>query len=108
MIEFCDSFAIMHFIEFNLTKFKILCFNCDILSVPISFNGIRIDLLLVMISILGIIFHLMFLNRDMIDYYFCYIYQRSDWVISDFRTCDFITSDRLTKTLRLHLYVCEL
>ena len=42
MIEACESFAKLHFIEFKAIKSKLLCLNCDTLNVPIFFNGKRI------------------------------------------------------------------
>ena len=42
MIEVCASFANFHFIEFNLIKSKLLCFNCDTLNVLIFVGGKRI------------------------------------------------------------------
>ena len=36
MIEICESFATLHFMEFNPIKSKLLCFNCDTLNWVIS------------------------------------------------------------------------
>ena len=38
----------------------------------------------------------------------CDLYQRSNWVISDFRVCDSETLDRLHMTYCMHMYGCEL
>ena len=36
------------------------------------------------------------------------LYQRSNWVISDFRVCDSSTLDSLHRTYCMHMYGCEL
>ena len=36
------------------------------------------------------------------------LYQRSNWVISDFRACDSNTLDNLHRTYCMHMYGCEL
>ena len=36
------------------------------------------------------------------------LYQRNNWVISDFRVCDSNTLDSLHRTYCMHMYGCEL
>ena len=36
------------------------------------------------------------------------LYQQSNWLISDFRSCDSITLDSLHMTFCMHMYGCEL
>ena len=106
MIEVCDSFANLHFIEFNLIKSKLLCFNCDTLNVPIFFNGKRI-----LVHVVSHDKHLSnfisadILGSNMIDYVSDF-YQRSNWVISDFRARGSNTLDGLhtCRTSCLHVY----
>ena len=102
MIEVCESFANFHFIEFNLIKSKLLCFNCDTLNVPIFVSGKRI---LVPVAShdrhLGNYISTDILDRNMIDYVSNF-YQRSNWIISDFRACDSFTLDYIHRTFCLH------
>ena len=46
-------------------------------------------------------------DRNIVDNVYD-LYQRSNWVISDFRVCDSSTLDSLHQTYCMHMYGCEL
>ena len=46
-------------------------------------------------------------DRNIVDNVYD-LYQRSNWVISDFRVCDSSTLDCLHRTYCMHMYGCEL
>ena len=46
-------------------------------------------------------------DRNIVDNVYD-LYQRSNWVISDFRVCDSSTLDSLHRTYCMHMYGCEL
>ena len=108
MISICEKFAKCHFIVFNPSKTKLLCFNLDSLSeIPLIYLN------RVQISIVEHKKHLgnyVFTNisdRNIIANV-CDLYQRSNLLISDFRVCDSQTLDCLHITYCMHMYGSEL
>ena len=108
MIQICEQFAESHSITFNPSKTKLLCFNMKLESKvpPIYLNGERV-------SIVENEKHLgNYVSTDIEDRNIiadvCDLYQRSNFLISDFRVCDSITLDSLHKIYCMHMYGSEL
>ena len=88
MICICEQYAKTHSITFNPNKSKLLCYNVDEADdiPPIYLNGEVIP------SVcsdkhLGNYISTDIADRNIVDN-LCDLYQRSNWVISDFRVCD--------------------
>ena len=88
MICICEQYAKTHSITFNPNKSKLLCYNVDEADdiPPIYLNGEVIP------SVcsdkhLGNYISTDIADRNIVDNV-CDLYQRSNWVISDFRVCD--------------------
>ena len=90
MIAICEEFPKKHQITFNPTKSKLLYFNAS--------NAVTPHIKLVMPPE-----H----DRHIINN-ICDLYQRSNLIISQFRSCNSKTLDRLHKTYCMHMYGCEL
>ena len=107
MIATCEEFAKKHQITFNSTKLKLLCFNaCDAVTQHIKLNGQPV-------SVVHKDKHLgNYISDSIHDRHIlnniCDLYQRSNFLISQFRSCDSETLDRLHKTCCMHMYGCEL
>ena len=107
MIATCEEFAKKHQITFNPTKSKLLCFNaCDAVTPHIKLNGQPV-------SVVHKDKHLgNYISDSIHDRHIlnniCDLYQRSNLLISQFRSCDSETLDRLHKTYCMHMYGCEL
>ena len=108
MIRICEHYAKSHSITFNPNKSKLLCYNIDeaVDIPPIYLNGEVIP------SVgsdkhLGNYISTDIADRNIVDSVYD-LYQRSNWVINDFRVCDSSTLDRLHRTYCMHMYGCEL
>ena len=108
MISICEQYAKTHSITFNPNKSKLLCYNADdaVDIPPIYLNGEAIP------SVgsdkhLGNYISTNIADRNIVDNVYD-LYQRSNWVISDFRVCDSSTLDSLHRTYCMHMYGCEL
>ena len=107
MIATCEEFAKKHQITFNLTKLKLLYFNaCDGVTSHINLNGQPV-------SVVHRDKHLGSYIADSIHdrhilHNICDLYQRSNLLISQFRSCNSETLDRMHKTYCMHMYGCEL
>ena len=107
MIATCEEFAKKHQITFNPTKSKLLCFNASNAVTPhIKLNGQPV-------SVVHTDKHLgNYISDSIHDRHIlnnvCDLYQRSNLIISQFRSCDSETLDRLHKTYCMHMYGCEL
>ena len=107
MIPTWEEFAKKHQITFNPTKSKLLCFNASNAVTPyIKLNGRPV-------SVVHKDKHLGNYISDSIHdrhilYNVCDLYQRSNLIISQFRSCDSETLDKLHKTYCKHMYACEL
>ena len=107
MIATCEEFAKKHQITFNPTKSKLLCFNaCDAVTPHIKLNGQPV-------SVVHKDKHLgNYISDPIHDRHIlnniCDLYQRSNLLISQFRSCDSETLDRLHKTYCMHMYGYEL
>ena len=100
MIATCEEFAQKHHITFNPTKSKLLCFNaCDAVTPHIKLNGQPVSV----VNYISDSIH----DRHILNN-ICDLYQRSNLLISQFRSCDSETLDRLHKTYCMHMYGCEL
>ena len=103
-----EQYAKTHSITFNPNKPKLLCYNADeaVDIPPIYLNGEVIP------SVgsdkhLGNCISTNIADRNIVDNVYD-LYQRSNWVISDFRVCDSSTLDSLHRTYCMHMYGCEL
>ena len=92
----------------NPNKSKLLCYNADeaVDIPPIYLNGEVIP------SVssdkhLGNYISTNIADRNIVVNVYD-LYQRSNWVISDFRVCDSSTLDSLHRTYCMHMYGCEL
>jgi len=107
MILICEKFATAHSITFNPSKSKLLCFNID----PIKVSRIYLKGQPITVvdneQHLGNYIATDVHDRNIIDVV-SDLYQRSNWLISDFRSCDSITLDSLHMTFCMHMYGCEL
>ena len=107
MIATCEEFAKKHQITFNPTKSKLLCFNaCGAVTPHIKLNSQPV-------SVVHKDKHLgNYISDSIHDRHIlnniCDLYQRSNLLISQFRSCDSETLDRLHKTYCMHMYGCEL
>ena len=107
MIATFKEFAKKHQITFNLTISKLLCFNASNAVTPhIKLNGQPV-------SVVHKDKHLgNYISDSIHDRHIlnnvCDLYQRSNLIISEFRSCDSETLDRLHKTYCMHMYGCEL
>ena len=108
MICICEQYAKTHSITFNPNKSKLLCYNVDEADdiPPIYLNGEVIP------SVgsdkhLGNYISTDIADRNIVDSVYD-LYQRSNWVISDFRVCDSSTLDSLHRSYCMHMYGCEL
>ena len=107
MIATCEEFAKKHQITFNTTKLKLLCFNASNAVTPhIKLNGQPV-------SVVHKDKHLgNYISGSIHDHHIlnnvCDLYQRSNLINSQFRSCDSETLDRLHKTYCMHMYGCEL
>ena len=108
MISICEQYAKTHSITFNPNKSKLLCYNADeaVDIPPIYLNGEVIP------SVgsdkhLGNYISTNIADRNIVDNVYD-LYQRSNWVINDFRVCDSSTLDSLHRTYCMHMYGCEL
>ena len=108
MISICEQYVKTHSITFNPNKSKLLCYNADeaVDIPPIYLNG-------EVIPSVGSDKHLRnYISTDIADRNIADnvydLYQRSNWVISDFRVCDSSTLDSLHRTYCMHMYGCEL
>ena len=105
MIGICEQYAKTYSITLNPYKSKLLCCNVD--DIPPKF------LYGEMIPSVGSDKHLgnyistNVADRNIVDSVY-YLYQRSTWVISNFRVCDSSTLDSLHQTYCMHMYECEL
>ena len=108
MISICEEYARSHSITFNPNKSKLLCYNADLTGVvpQLYLNG---EIIPVVESDkhLGNYISTNIHDRNIIGSV-SDLYQRSNWVISDFRACDSNTSDNLHRTYCMHMYGCEL
>ena len=113
MISICEEYARSHSITFNPNKSKLLCYNADLTGVvpQLYLNG---EIIPVVESDkhLGNYLTTNIHDRNIIGSV-SDLYQRSNWVISDFRACDFRacdsnTLDNLHRTYCMHMYGCEL
>ena len=107
MIATCEEFAKKHQIIFNPTKSKLLCFNASNAVTPhIKLNGQPVSVVH-KDKHLGNYISDSIHDRHILNYV-CDLYQRSNLIISQFRSCDSETLDRLHKTYCMHMYGCEL
>ena len=108
MISICEEYARSHSITFNPNKSKLLCYNADLTGVvpQLYLNG---EIIPVVDSFkhLGNYISTNIHDRNIIGSV-SDLYQRSNWVISDFRACDSNTLDNLHRTYCIHMYGCEL
>ena len=108
MISICEEYARSHSITFNPNKSKLLCYNADLTGVvpQLYLNG---EIIPVVESDkhLGNYISTNIHDRNIIGSV-SDLYQRSNWVISDFRACDSNTLDNLHRTYCMHMYGCEL
>ena len=108
MISICEEYARSHSITFNPNKSKLLCYNADLTGVvpQLYLNG---EIIPVVESNkhLGNYISTNIHDRNIIGSV-SDLYQRSNWVISDFRACDSNTLDNLHRTYCMHMYGCEL
>ena len=108
MISICEEYARSHSITFNPNKSKLLCYNADLTRVvpQLYLNG---EIIPVVESDkhLGNYISTNIHDRNIIGSV-SDLYQRSNWVISDFRACDSNTLDNLHRTYCMHMYGCEL
>ena len=103
-----EQYAKTHSKTFNPNKSKLLCYNADeaVDIPPIYLNGEVIP------SVssdkhLGNYISTNIADRNMVDNVYD-LYQRSNWVIIDFRVCHSSTLDSLHRTYCMHMYGCEL
>ena len=93
MISICEEYARSHSITFNPNKSKLLCYNADLTGVvpQLYLNG---EIIPVVESDkhLGNYISTNIHDRNIIGSV-SDLYQRSNWVISDFRACDSNTLD---------------
>ena len=110
MIAACKEFAKNHQITYNPTKSKLFCFNASNAVTPhIKLSGQPV-------SVVHKDKHLSNYISDSIHdrqilNNVCDLYQRSNLIISQFRSCDSETLDRLHNAQNLlyaHMYSCEL
>ena len=108
MISICEEYARSHSITFNPNKSKLLCYNADLTGVvpQLYLNG---EIIPVVESDkhLGNYISTNIHDRNIIGSV-SDLYQRSNWVISDFRACDSNTLDNFHRTYCMHMYGCEL
>ena len=108
MISICEEYARSHSITFNPNKSKLLCYNADLTGVvpQLYLNG---EIIPVVESDkhLGNYISTNIHDRNIIGSV-SDLYQRSNWVISDFQACDSNTLDNLHRTYCMHMYGCEL
>ena len=106
MIATCEEFSKKHQITFNPTKSKYLCFNaCDAVTPHIKLN-------VQPVSVVHKDNHLSnYISDSIHDRHIlntiCDLYQRSNVLISQFRSCDSESLDRLHKAYCMHMYGCE-
>ena len=108
MISICEEYASSHSITFNPNKSKLLCYNADLTGVvpKLYLNGEGIPVV-DSDKHLGNYKSTNIHERNIIGSV-SDLYQRSDWVIGDFRACDSNTLDNLHRTYCMHMYGCEL
>ena len=114
MISICEEYARSHSITFNPNKSKLLCYNADLTGVvpQLYLNGEIIPV--VELRQASRKLHINQTRRSTkihdrnIIGSVSDLYQRSNWVISDFRACDSNTLDNLHRTYCIHMYGCEL
>ena len=107
MITMCEVYAKSHNITFNPTKSKLLCFNVSSEFVPpVYLNGQRVTVVDQDLHLGNIIST--DINDRCILTNVCDFYQRSNWLISDFRSCDSPSLDGLHMTYCMNMYGCEL
>ena len=109
MISICEEYARSHSITFNPNKSKLLCYNADLTGVvpQLYLNG-KIIPVVESDKHLGNYISTNIHDRNIIGSV-SDLYQRSNWVISDFRACDSNTLDNLHRTYCMHMmYGCEL
>ena len=102
MISICEKYARSHSITFNPNKLKLLCYNADLIGVvpQLYLNGKRIPVV-DSDKHLGNYISTNIHERNIIGSV-SDLYQRTNWVIIDFRACDSNTLDSM------HMYGCEL
>ena len=108
MISICEEYARSHCITFNPNKSKLLCYNADLTGVvpQLYLNG-EIIPIVESVKHLGNYISTNIHDRNIIGSV-SDLYQRSNWVISDFPACDSNTLDNLHRTYCMHMYGCEL
>ena len=107
MIATCEEFAKKHQITIDTTKSKLLCFNaCDAVTSHIKLNGQPVSVVHKG-KLLGNYISDSIHDRHILNI-ICDLYQRSNLLISQFRSCDSEPLDILHKTYCMHMYDCEL
>ena len=101
------NYAKSHSITFKPIKSKLLCYNVDdtVVLPPVYLYGEMIWLILTKHFRNCISTNIA--DRHIIDNIYD-LYQRSNWIISDFRVCDSNTLDSLYRTYCMHIYGSEL
>ena len=95
-------------ITFNHTKSKLLCFNaCDAITPHIKLNGQPVFVVHKDKHLGKYISNSILHDRHILNN-ICDLYQRSNLLIIQYRSCDSETLDRLHKTYCMHMYGCEL
>ena len=107
MISICEEYARSCSITFNPNKSKLLCYNADLTGVvPQWYLNGEINPVVESDKHLGNYISTNIHERNIIGSV-SDLYQRTSWVISDFRTCDSNTLDNLHRTYCIHMYGCE-
>ena len=127
MIRTCKQYAKTHSITFNPNncynriilrwcavkqpnpnKSKLLCYNVDeTVDIPPTYLNGKVIPSAGSDKHLGNYISTDIADRNIIDNVYD-LYQRSNWVISDFRVCDSSTLDSLHRTYCMYMYGCEL
>ena len=108
MIDICEQHAKTHSITFNPNKSKLLCYNVEraVDIPPLHLNGEVIPSV-VSDKHLGNYISTDIADRNIVGSVYD-LFQRSKWVISDFRVCGSNILDSLHRTYCMHMYGCEL
>ena len=103
MICICEQYAKTHSITFNPNKSKLLCYNVDEADdIPQIYPNCEVIPSVGSDKHLGNYISTDLADRNIVDSVYD-LYQRSNWVISNFRVCDSSTFDSLHRTYCMHM-----
>ena len=108
MIHACEVYAKTHSITFNPNKSNLLCYNLDeTVDIPPIYLNSELIPSVGSDGHLGNYIYTDIADSNIVENVYD-LYQRSNWVINDFRVCASSTLDCLHRTYCMHMYECEL